>query len=165
MRVTDVDVETAVTQALEYVNQYQGYVLSQRTWQEGGYRYATLTVGVPVEAFELLLDAFQGMGLVQSESLSGEDVTDRTIDLLYLLPFIPTPTPLPTRTPTPLPTPEGWRPQDTAETAVTLLQNNAQDTADFFIYNTIVCGPWLLLLAIMAVPVGRWAWRRGGRVR
>lgn len=51
------------------------------------------------------------------------------------------------------------------ETAVTLLQNNAQDTADFFIYNTIVCGPWLLLPAIMAVPVGRWAWRRGGRVR
>lgn len=222
--VHSTDTETAVTRALGYVNSYNGYVLSQRTWLDGaGFRYAMLTVGVPADDFEALLGAFKGLGLVQSESVSGQDVTDRTVDLssrignltanqvrtrgfltqttsitetlhvfqtlrqiegqvgdlqgeqnfltdraavgtmtLTLLPAIPTPTPTPTPTATPLPTPEGWRPGDTAETAVTLLQNNAQNTADFFIYNSIVCGPWLLLLALVGLPVGRWAWRRWG---
>ncbi len=220
--VTDSNTETAVTQAVNFTNQFGGYVLSQRTWLDGeSFRYATLTVGVPVNDFEALLDAFKGLGLVQSESVTGQDVTDRTVDLgsriinlnvnqertrgfldqtesvtetlhvfqtlrqletqtgdlqgeqnfltdrsavatitLNLIPFVPTPTPSPTPTATPLPTPESWRPDDTAETAVTLLQNNAQDTADFFIYNTIVCGPWLVLLALVGLPLGRWAWRR-----
>ncbi len=220
--VHGVDAETAVTRALGYVNSYKGYILSQRTWlDDEGFRYATVTAGVPVTNFEALLGAFKGLGQVQSESVSGQDVTDRTVDLssrignltanqvrtrgfltqttsitetlhvfqtlrqiegqvgdlqgeqnfltdraavgtitLTLLPAIPTPTPTPTHTATPLPTPEGWRPEDTAETAVTLLQNNAQNTADFFIYNSIVCGPWLLLLALVGVPMGRWAWRR-----
>ncbi|MCA9933886.1 MAG: DUF4349 domain-containing protein [Ardenticatenaceae bacterium] len=225
--VMSMDTETAVTRAIDYVNNYNGYVLSQRTWQDGdGFRYATLTAGVPVDQFEALMALFKGLGLVQSESISGQDVTDRSVDLgsrisnldanqtrtrgfldqttsitetlhvfqtlrqlegqvgdlqgqqnyltdrsavatvtLQLLPFIPTPTPSPTATPTPLPTPQGWRPGDTAETATTLLQNNAQSTADFFIYNSIVCGPWLLLLALVGVPFGRWAWPKVKRRR
>ncbi len=217
--------ESAVSRAIDYVNTFGGYVLSQRTWLDGeGFRYATLTLGVPVGEFEALLGAFKGLGQVQSESVSGQDVTDSTVDLgsrignltanqertrgfldqttsitetlhvfqtlqqlegqvgdlqgqqnfltdrsavgtitLTLLPAIPTPTPTPTPTATPLPTPEGWRPGDTAETAVTLLQNNAQDTADFFIYNSIVCGPWLVLLALLGLPAGRWVWRRRPR--
>lgn len=220
--VVDSDTETAVTQAIDFTNQFGGYVLSQRTWLDGeSFRYAILTVGVPANDFEALLDAFKGLGLVQSESVTGQDVTDRTVDLgsritnlnanqertrgfldqtgsvtetlhvfqtlrqletqagdlqgeqnfltdrsvvatitLNLVPFVPTPTPSPTPTATPLPTPESWRPGDTAETAVTLLQNNAQDTADFFIYNTIVCGPWLALLVLVGLPLGRRAWRR-----
>jgi hypothetical protein len=222
--VNGTDTETAVARAIDYVNNFGGYVLSQRIWlDDAGFRYATLTGGVPAANFEALLGAFKGLGLVQSESVTGQDVTDRTVDstsrignltanlvrtrgflaqttsitetlhvfqtlrqiegqvgdlqgqqnflteraavgtiTLTLLPAIPTPTPSPTPTPTPMPTPEGWRPGDTAATAVTLLQNNAQDTADFFIYNSIVCGPWLLLLALVGLPAGRWAWRRWG---
>ena len=76
-----------------------------------------------------------------------------TIDLI-IQPWIPTPTPspTPTATPTPLPTPDTWRPGNTAETARVQLQNTAQDVADFTIYNSIVCGPWLLLLLIGFSP-------------
>lgn len=87
-----------------------------------------------------------------------------TIDLT-IQPWIPTPTPsptptaTPTATPTPLPTPDTWRPGDTAETARVQLQNSAQDVADFTIYNSIVCGPWLLLFVLLGLPVARIAWR------
>jgi hypothetical protein len=222
--VMEGSVETAVSRALTAVNNRNGYVLSQRAWlAEDGFTYATLTVGAPVGEFEALLADFKRLGLVQWESVSGQDVTDRSVDLgarlanletnqdrtrgfleqttsitetlhvyqslrrledeagtlqgqqnyltnraaagtitLNLLPFVPTPTPTPTATPTPLPTPDSWQPGDTAGTAVVLLQNNAQSTADFLIYYSIVCGPWLFLLALIGLPVGRWFWRRRG---
>ncbi|MCI0727080.1 MAG: DUF4349 domain-containing protein, partial [Chloroflexi bacterium] len=72
-----------------------------------------------------------------------------TIDL-DLSPMIPTATPTATSTPTPIPTPHEWRPGDTAQTAFVRLQNTAQNTADFTIYNSITCGPWLLLLSLFA---------------
>jgi len=65
-----------------------------------------------------------------------------TIDL-SLQPLLPTPTP------SPIPTAESWRPGNTAQVAVVNLQESAQNTADFSIYYGIVCGPWLLLLALL----------------
>jgi len=65
-----------------------------------------------------------------------------TIDL-SLQPLLPTPTP------SPIPTAESWRPGNTAQVAVVNLQESAQKTADFSIYYGIVCGPWLLLLALL----------------
>lgn len=215
------EVETAVSRALEFVTSYNGYILSQHTWlNKDGYQYTDLSVGVPVQNFEALLGAFKTLGVVQSESLTGQDVTDQTVDLrsrlanlsvnqertrgfldqtttitetlhvfqtlrriesqignvqgqqnffedrsaaatitLHVLPFIATPTPTPTATPTPLPTPYSWRPADTAKTAAVELRNNTQGVADLFIYNGIVCGPWLLLVLFMAAPVG-WYLRR-----
>ncbi|MEM7112192.1 MAG: DUF4349 domain-containing protein [Chloroflexota bacterium] len=76
-----------------------------------------------------------------------------TVDL-NIQPWIPTPTPsptptaTPTATPTPLPTPETWRPADTAKVAGVELQESAQETADFFIYYGIVCGPWIVILLL-----------------
>lgn len=99
-----------------------------------------------------------------------------TIDLT-INPWIPTPTATatatatPTPTATPLPTAEVWRPGDTARVAAVRLQDSAQNTADFAIYNGIVCGPWLLLLLLFAYPgwrlSQRWRlWlRRDGRER
>jgi len=87
-----------------------------------------------------------------------------TIDLT-IDPWIPTPTPsptpteTPTATPTPIPTPDEWRPGDTVETASVQLQNTAQGLADFFIYYGIICGPWLILLALLAFI----AWRLAER--
>lgn len=80
---------------------------------------------------------------------------------LNIDPLIPTPTPTPTATPTPtptptpLPTPDTWRPGDTAQTALVQLQNTAQKSADFSIYNSIICGPWLLAAALLFFLV-RW---------
>lgn len=93
-----------------------------------------------------------------------------TVDL-SIRPFIPTPTPThtPTVTPTPTatatatptmtPTPDIWNPGEKAEEAMTVLEDDFQDSADFFIYNGIVCGPWLLLLGLMGWLVWR-VWRR-----
>ena len=71
-----------------------------------------------------------------------------TIDL-SLQPLLPTPTP------SPIPTPSSWQPGNTAQLAMVNLQESAQETADFSIYYGIVCGPWLLLLAL----VGWLGWR------
>ncbi len=87
-----------------------------------------------------------------------------TIDLT-INPWIPTPTATatatatPTPTATPLPTAEVWRPGDTAVVAAVQLQDTAQNTADFFIFNGIVCGPWLLFLLLVAFPSWRLAQR------
>jgi len=78
-----------------------------------------------------------------------------------IVPFIPTPTPsptltpTPTMTPTPLPTPADWRPGDTAETAVVVLQNSTQSVADVLIYFGILWGPWLLLFAFIGFIIWR----------
>lgn len=71
-----------------------------------------------------------------------------TIDLT-LNPWIPTPTPSPTPTATPIPTAESWRPLDTAKVAGVELQETAQDTADFIIFNGIARGPWILFWGLI----------------
>jgi hypothetical protein len=89
-----------------------------------------------------------------------------TIDL-NIQPWIPTPTATatatatPTPTATPLPTAEVWRPGDTVQVAAVRLQDTAQHTADFTIYNSIVCGPWLLLFLLIGFPTWRLARRLG----
>lgn len=89
-----------------------------------------------------------------------------TIDL-NIQPWIPTPTATatatatPTPTATPLPTAEIWRPGDTVQVAAVQLQDTAQETADFALYNSIVCGPWLLLFLLVGLPGWRLARRLG----
>ena len=91
-----------------------------------------------------------------------------TIDLT-IEPFIPTPTPsatptvTPTPTPTPIPTPETWRPGDTVQVAAVQLQDTFQNIADAVIYISIFCGPWLILLALIGIPLWLIARRRGVR--
>lgn len=213
---TDQSVEAATNIAINA----GGYILSQQVWEQNGFRYATMRVGVPVASFEQVMRSFRTLGLVASENASGEDVTEEFVDLesrlenlritqerlqtflsqatkiedvielnqelsrveeeinviegrmtylvnraafstiaLSLNPLIPTPTPSPTATPTPIPTAESWRPGDTAQIAVVQLQEGAQNTADFFIYNGIICGPWLFLVGLL----GLLGWRIGRR--
>jgi len=72
-----------------------------------------------------------------------------------------TATATPTPTATPLPTAEVWRPGDTVQVAAVQLQDTAQNTADAAIYNSIVCGPWLLLFLLIGLPGWRLARRLG----
>lgn len=67
------------------------------------------------------------------------------------------PTPSPTATPTP--TPEPWRPGETAQEATGRLTDAVQALVDALIYNGIVCGSFLALLAGGAW-VGYRLWRR-----
>ena len=57
---------------------------------------------------------------------------------------------LPTATPSPIPTVSSWQPGTTAQVAAVRLQDSAQKTADFSLYYSIVCGPWLLLLGVLS---------------
>ena len=222
MSITVEQTDQSVEAATNITINAGGYILSQQVWEQNGFRYATMRVGVPVDSFEQVMRSFRTLGMVTSENASGEDVTEEFVDLesrlenlritqerlqtflsqatkiedvielnqelsrveeeinviegrmnylvnraafstiaLSLNPLIPTPTPSPTATPTPIPTAESWRPGDTAQIAVVQLQEGAQDTADFFIYNGIVCGPWLLLFGLLGL-VG---WRIGRRLR
>ena len=216
------DVPTAVGEILDLAATFNGYILEQRQWDDAAqFHYASITIGLPAANFEGLLQALKQLGLLQNESVTGQDVVDETVDLqsrldnlyenqdrlrsfldvaqnvtetlkvhqelvqieteigdfqgrlnflsdradaatitLDIVPFVPTATPTatatatPTPTATPLPTAEVWRPGDTAVVAAVQLQDAAQNTADFFIYRFIVCGPWLLLLGL--VIFGGW---------
>jgi len=41
------DTDTAINRSLGIVTDYGGYVISNRTWFQDNYKYATLTIGVP----------------------------------------------------------------------------------------------------------------------
>lgn len=75
------DTDTAVTTAQSLIG-FNGYILEQQVWDDdNGYRYATLTFGVPAEQFEETMRAFRTLGLVLDESVTGRDVTDQVVDL------------------------------------------------------------------------------------
>ena len=118
------------------------------------------------ETIEQSLEVNERLKVIEEEiaviegriSFLSERASFSTISLT-LNPWIPTatPSPTPTFTPTPTPTqpptPDIWRPADTAKTAAVQLQNTSQSVADVAIYTGIVCGPWLILLLILAVVV------------
>lgn len=209
--------ETAVDEVTDTILAAGGYIVSQRVWESGSYKYATMSVGVPVAEFERLMQAIGTLGEVTNEVASGQDVTDEFVDLesrlgnllatqdrlrtfleeaknveeilavnkelsqveeeleviqgrmtfladraafstinITLNPIIP---PAPTPTPTAIPTAAAWSPGSTAQLAAVNLQESAQNAADFTIYNTIACGPWLLLAGVILYFSLR-AWRR-----
>ena len=59
-----------------------GYVVSSETTLQGGFKYATLTLGVPVERFEKVQAEVRKLALrIVRDSASGEDVSDQYVDL------------------------------------------------------------------------------------
>lgn len=58
-----------------------GYIISQRVWDQNGYTYATMEIGVPVREFERAMDSIRQLGQVTQDIASGEDVTDEFVDL------------------------------------------------------------------------------------
>jgi hypothetical protein len=217
--------DEATDRAMQVAIDYGGYVINQRLWDgSDGHRYATVTIGVPVNQFEVALRALRRLGQVMHETAAGQDVTDEFVDLnsrlnnlqatqlrlrtfleqarnvnetlsvhnelqkveeqigviqgrmnymqdraaystirIDINPVIPTmtvtptptitPTPTPTLTPTvtPFPTLAAWRPNDTAQVASIQLRNSSRLMVDFLIYNVIICGPWLFMLALFGL--------------
>jgi hypothetical protein len=76
------DVGSGVDRVTQVAADTFGYILSSRTWYQGGFQYATITIGVPVDEFEGALRRLRGMAVrVQDENASGTDVSDQYVDL------------------------------------------------------------------------------------
>jgi hypothetical protein len=87
MRLLVADTDVAMDRMTQVVGDLGGYIISSRvwyqTWQDGeNYKYATVTIGVPVDQFERMLGRFRELSVqVLDETASGEDVTDQFVDL------------------------------------------------------------------------------------
>jgi hypothetical protein len=85
LQVKDTDV--AIDRATQVIGDLGGYIVSSRVWYQPyadgeNYKYATITIGVPVEQFERALSRLRGLAVkVLDETASGEDVTNQFVDL------------------------------------------------------------------------------------
>jgi len=80
------DTDTAMDLVTQIVADAGGYIISSRVWyeewQSESYKYASLTLGVPVIQFETAMRRLRGTAVqVIDESASGQDVTDEYVDL------------------------------------------------------------------------------------
>jgi hypothetical protein len=81
------DTDVAIDRATQAVGDMSGYIISSRVWYQPyvdgqNYKYATITIGVPVEQFERTLTRLRGLAVkVLDETASGEDVTNQFVDL------------------------------------------------------------------------------------
>jgi len=86
MRLLVEDTNTAIDRTTQIVGDAGGYIVSSRVWfQDFGehkLKYASVTLGVPVDEFERVLSRLRGLSIeVRDETASGEDVTDQYVDL------------------------------------------------------------------------------------
>jgi hypothetical protein len=86
MRLLVEDTPIAIDRLTQIVEDVNGYIISSRVWYqeqlESKYQFATLTIGVPVDDFELTLRRIRDISiLVLDESTTGKDVTDEFVDL------------------------------------------------------------------------------------
>jgi hypothetical protein len=82
--VTDTDV--AIDRTTQIAADTGGYIISSRVrydeWMGKSYKYASITIGVPVDQFELAMRRLRALALqVVDETASGQDVTDEYVDL------------------------------------------------------------------------------------
>jgi hypothetical protein len=76
------DTNTTINRSLGIITEYDGYVISNRTWFKDDLKYATLAIGVPVDNFEEMLRRLKDLAIsVVNETASGQDVTDQFVDL------------------------------------------------------------------------------------
>ena len=80
------DADRALDGVTQIVGDVRGYVVSSRVWYQDyygtNYKYATLTMGVPVDQFENALRRLRALAVrVLDDTASGQDVTDQYVDL------------------------------------------------------------------------------------
>lgn len=82
MNLMVVDVDRSIDQATDIAVNSGGYIVSSRTWFDGELKFATLTMGVPVEQFEAVQRQLRAIAAtVLSDTASGQDVSDEYVDL------------------------------------------------------------------------------------
>ncbi len=76
------DTDRAIDQATSVVVDSGGYIVSSKTWLQDGYKYASLTMGIPSDQFEVAQRRLRGLALeVQNDTASGQDVSQEYVDL------------------------------------------------------------------------------------
>ncbi len=81
------DSDIAIDRLTQVVSDVNGYIVSSRIWYQShydgeNYKYATITLGIPVDQFEVTMRRVRGLAVrVLDENASGEDVTDQFVDL------------------------------------------------------------------------------------
>jgi len=81
------DSDTAIDLLTQVVGDAGGYIVSSRVWYQTyrdgeNYKYASITLGIPVNQFEVTMRRVRGLAVrVTDENASGEDVTDQYVDL------------------------------------------------------------------------------------
>ena len=81
------DSDVAIDRLTQVVGDVGGYIVSSRVWYQPhadgeNYKYASITLGIPVEQFEVTMRRVRGLAIqVTDENASGEDVTDQFVDL------------------------------------------------------------------------------------
>ncbi|MCE9646624.1 MAG: DUF4349 domain-containing protein [Chloroflexi bacterium] len=85
LQVEDTDI--AIDRATQAIADMNGYIVSSRVWYQASYdgenyKYATITIGVPVDQFERTLSRLRGLAVkVLDETATGEDVSNQFVDL------------------------------------------------------------------------------------
>ncbi len=76
------DTDRAIDQATGVAVDSGGYIVSSKTWLQDGFKYATLTMGIPSDQFEVAQRRLRGLALeVQNDTASGQDVSQEYVDL------------------------------------------------------------------------------------
>jgi hypothetical protein len=80
------DTDVAIDRTTQIVGDAGGYIVSSRVWYQDYYgnslKYASITLGVPVDEFERVLTRLRGLAVrVVDETASGDDVTEQYVDL------------------------------------------------------------------------------------
>lgn len=76
------DTEAALDEINNVVDDLGGFVVQMSVSQYGGAKRGSVELRVPAEKLDEALDAFRGLATeVQSENVSGQDVTDEYVDL------------------------------------------------------------------------------------
>lgn len=81
------DSDIAIDRLTQVVGDAGGYIVSSRVWYQAhldgeNYKYASITLGIPVDQFEVTMRRVRGLAVrVLDENASGEDVTDQFVDL------------------------------------------------------------------------------------
>jgi hypothetical protein len=86
LRLAVENTDRAIDRTTQIVADVGGYIISSRVWYQDwmgeSYKYATLTLGIPVDQFETAMRRLRDLALrVVDETAAGQDVTDEYVDL------------------------------------------------------------------------------------
>ena len=86
LQLTVENTDVAIDRLTQIVGDVGGYIISSRVWYQSWldveYKYASITLGVPVDQFEAAMRRLRDIALtVDDERAGGQDVTDEYVDL------------------------------------------------------------------------------------
>lgn len=75
------DTATSLESVHALVTEFKGYVANSTSWHQEGVLAARLTIRVPADDLETVLERLRTLGQLESENRSSQDVTDQYVDL------------------------------------------------------------------------------------